>query len=405
MKTPTSVASFLAGHQDQLVQLRKYLHSHPELAFHEYGTTQYLTSFLKGLANPPEIVTDVGGGFLAIFDFNVDEAQKGNKTVIFRCELDAIPMIEGTECDHKSVHDGAAHGCGHDGHMTIICGLALLLSDFLVPSQGRVVLLFQPAEETGAGAQKMVESNHPVLSELLSSPDSSIFALHNVPGFPKGTIVLPHGNSFASASRGMYIKLGGAKTHACQPHLGKNPALAVCNIIQGLLAMPTMHIPYDQKALVTVVGARIGEKAFGVSAGDAEVMVTLRATTNTALEALVKNGTSLVNGIAATYDLSASITFEDVFSATINDPKHALLVTHVGTELSMNLHWLQEAFPWSEDFGIFLQKTKGAMFGMGMGETHPPLHDEQYDFTDSELTTGITIFAKLVERILAPQEA
>lgn len=406
MASTSSVETFLASHQDKLVQLRKYIHSHPELAFHEHKTTDHLIHLLKGLNNPPQIVQDVGGGFLAIFNFNVDEAHKG-KTVIFRCELDAIPMVEKNEFEHKSINHGAAHGCGHDGHMTIVMGLAMILSSSLLsPSHGRVVLLFQPAEETGAGAQKMVESNHPVLKEMLDSPDSSIFALHNVPGFPKETIVLPYGNSFASASRGMHITLGGAKTHACQPHLGKNPALAVCNIVQGLLAMPTLHIPYDQKGLVTIVGARIGEKAFGVSAGDGEVMTTLRATTNTALEALVKNGTSLVNGIAATYGLTASISYEDVFVATINDPKCGQLVTHVGTELKMNMHWLQEAFPWSEDFGIFLQKTKGAMFGMGMGETHPPLHDEQYDFSETEINTGIKIFAKIVERELCtPQEA
>lgn len=399
--SPTTVETFLATHQARLTHLRRHLHSHPELAFHEHNTTDFLIDFLEGLTNPPRIVRDVGGGFLAIFNFNVDEAVKSTKTVIFRCELDAIPMLEKGNREHTSVNHGAAHGCGHDGHMTIIAGLALLLSEqIIVPSQGRVVLLFQPAEETGAGAQKMLDSKHPVLREILESPESSIFALHNVPGFPKGTVVLPFGNSFASASRGMHIRLRGAKTHACQPHLGKNPALAVCNIIQGLLAMPTMHIPYDQKAIVTVVGARIGEKAFGVSAGDGEIMVTLRSTTNTALEILVKQGTSLVDGIAATYGLTADITFEDIFAATINDPKYAQLVTLAGTELKMNLHWLQEAFPWSEDFGIFLEKVKGAMFGMGMGETHAPLHDEYYDFSDSEISTGISIFSKILEKVL-----
>jgi len=397
-----ALSAFLAEHKDELIKIRRHIHSNPELAFHEHKTSNYLIDILINLNNPPEIIKDVGGGFLAIFDFNtVDEAQRSNKTVIFRCELDAIPMEEQSKVEHQSTNHHAAHGCGHDGHMAMLIGLATALSKEVIrPSYGRVVLLFQPAEETGAGAQKMVDSNHPVLRELLESPDSSIFALHNVPGFPKGSIVLPHGNSFASASRGMHIKLRGAKTHACQPHLGKNPALGVCNIIQGLLASPTLHIPYDQKAIITIVGARIGEKAFGVSAGEAEIMATLRATTNTALETLVKHGTSLVNGIAATYDLTASITYEDIFAATINDPKYAELVTKVGTKLNMNMYWLQEAFPWSEDFGIFLQRTKGAMFGIGMGETHPPLHDEKYDFNDDMITSGVSIFSNIVDRLL-----
>jgi amidohydrolase len=289
--------------------------------------------------------------------------------------------------------------------MAIVSGLALLLSDYYIPPSGKVVLLFQPAEETGAGAQKMVTSENPVMRSLIESPESSIFALHNVPGFPKGTVVLPNGNSFASASRGMHIKLQGATSHASQPHLGKNPAMAMCNIIQGLLAMPTMYIPYDQKALVTIVGAKAGEKAFGVSAGDAEIMATLRATTDIALESLISHGTSIVNGLASTYGLTASISYEDEFAATINNPKYIEIVRQASKERQMATFSMGEAFPWSEDFGIFLQKIKGAMFGLGMGETHQPLHGEFYDFTDSEIENGVSIFATIISQVLGNAHA
>jgi len=390
------------ANQDRLVQLRKHIHAHPELAFQESATTKYIISFLSGLPNPPEIVSDIGGGFLAIFDFNTG-ADSSEKTVIFRCELDAVPVVEANYFEHKSTNHGVSHKCGHDGHMAIVSGLALLLSDpEHTPQSGKVALLFQPAEETGAGAQKMVDSINPTMRSLIESPETSIFALHNVPGFPKGAIVLPNGNSFASASRGMHVKLQGATSHASQPHLGKNPAMAMCNIIQGLLAMPTMYIPYDQKALVTIVGAKAGDKAFGVSAGDAEVMATLRATTDAALELLIKNGTSIVNGLAATYGLTASISYEDEFAATINNPKCVEIVRQASAELSMETFSMGEAFPWSEDFGIFLQKMKGAMFGLGMGETHEPLHGELYDFTDSEIATGVNIFATIISRVLHP---
>jgi len=320
--------------------------------------------------------------------------------------LDAVPVQEANCFEHKSTNHGVSHKCGHDGHMAIVCGLALFLdSNSFIPPSGKVVLLFQPAEETGAGAQKMVDSSNPVMRSLIESPESSIFALHNVPGFPQGTVVLPHGNSFASASRGMHIKLQGATSHASQPHLGRNPAMAMCNIIQGLLALPTMHIPYDQKALVTIVGAKAGEKAFGVSAGDAEVMATLRATTDAALEVLIKHATSIVNGLAATYGLAASISYEDEFAATINNPKCVEIVRQACAERTMETFSMGEAFPWSEDFGIFLQRIKGAMFGLGMGETHEPLHGESYDFADSEIASGVNIFATIISRILCDGEA
>jgi amidohydrolase len=339
---------------------------------------------------------------LAIFNF-ADGAQENSnaKTVVFRCELDAIPVEEKNEFRHVSTNKGVSHKCGHDGHMAIVAGLAMLLSDHYQPESGRVVLLFQPAEETGAGAQQMVDSPNKVLAEIVNSLNTSIFALHNVPGFPSGSVVLPRGNSFASASKGIHIKLSGATSHASQPHLGRNPAPAMCNIVQALLSMPTLYIPYDQKALVTIVGARAGEKAFGVSAGDAEVMATLRATTDVALKILEDKAKSLVHGYATTYGLTYTIGFEDAFAATINNPDRVSIVQNVAKESGLEIFWMDEAFPWSEDFGIFLQRVKGAMFGLGVGEKHEPLHGEYYDFPDNEIVNGVKMFANILLQTLS----
>jgi len=390
----------LADYMERLTLLRRNLHAHPELSNKEVNTTTILTSFLKGLKNQPEIIEDVGGGFLAIFDFSKKSLlQQDEKIVVFRAELDAIPLQEKNEFEHKSSNHGVAHQCGHDGHMAILMGLALIL-DNISFKEGKVVLLFQPAEEIGSGAQKMVECGHPILRIILANPNSYFFALHNIPGFPKGSVVLPRGTSFASASKGMHVKLKGACSHASQPHLGRNPALAMCNIIQGLLAMPTLHVPYDQKALVTIVGARMGEKAFGVSAGDAEVMATLRATTNAALAALEQTGAALAAGIAMTYGLSATIEYEDAFPATVNDREGAQIVTRAAEKNNLNVVFLDEAFPWSEDFGVFLQYRKGAMFGLGAGETHAPLHSDKYDFPDSLIPIAVNIFATIMSSFL-----
>jgi len=397
------VESFLHSSMGKLVQLRKAIHAHPELSHKEDVTARTLISFFNGLKNPPEIVSGVGGtGFLAIFDFSTgaDKGYSSQKTVIFRSELDAVPVEEKNVFPHVSEHVGVSHKCGHDGHMAILAGLGLLLSDYFNFEHGRVVLLYQPAEETGEGAQKMIDSNHPVLKEMVESEHTSIFALHNVPGFPIGSIVLPRSSSFASASKGMHIKLKGATSHASQPHLGKNPAMAMCNIIQGLLAMPSLHIPYDMKALVTIVGAKAGEKAFGVSAGDAEVMATLRSTTDKALSILERQAINLVNGISATYGLTATFNWEDPFFATVNNPDMVSKVQESAAICKMNTFWMDEAFPWSEDFGIFLQRIKGAMFGLGMGEDHEPLHGEMYDFTDDQIGKGVAMFASIAEGIL-----
>jgi len=352
-----SFSAFISQHQEEITQLRREIHAHPELSNEENNTADRIIKFLKGLKNPPEIVPNIGGtGFIAIFDF-CDGASRPEdsdvKTIVFRCELDAIPVEEKNEFAHVSTNSGVSHKCGHDGHMAIVAGLALLLSEHYQPDTGRVVLLFQPAEEIGAGAQQMVDSPNKVLSEIVNNPNTSIFALHNVPGFPSGSVVLPRGNSFASASKGIHIKLTGATSHASQPCMGRNPAPAMCNIVQALLSMPSLYIPYDQKALVTIVGAKAGEKAFGVSAGDAEVMATLRATTDVALSILEEKAKTLVHGYASTYGLTYSIGFEDSFAATINDPKSVALVQEVAKTNGLDIFWMDEAFPWSEDFGIF----------------------------------------------------
>lgn len=401
-----SFSSFIEDNINKITTLRKEIHAHPELSFHESNTAERLIQYLKNLNNPPEIVTDIGGtGFLAIFDFEVpDGADPINpdnvRTVVFRSELDAVPVEEKNNFEHVSQNCGVSHKCGHDGHMAILAGLALILSDHYTPDNGRVVLLFQPAEETGEGAQRMLDSGNSRLAEILNHPKTSIFALHNVPGFPQGSIVLPRGASFASASKGCHIKLTGATSHASQPYMGRNPALAMCNIIQALLAMPTLYVPYDQKALVTIVGARAGEKAFGVSAGDAEVMATLRATTDTTLAILEEKAKSLASGLAATYGLTCSISWEDPFAATINDMKSVDIVRGCAAKCDRNIFWMDEAFPWSEDFGVFLQQTKGAMFGLGVGEKYEPLHGEYYDFPDHEIAHGISMFASIMQDIL-----
>lgn len=405
----SSFSSFVKDNLPTITKLRKEIHSNPELSFTESATAERLIQFLTSLKTPPEIVRGIGGtGFLAIFDFEVpDGADPVNydnvKTIVFRSELDAVPVEEKNDFEHISKNHGVSHKCGHDGHMAILAGLALLITEHYVPEHGRVVLLFQPAEETGEGAQRMVDSGNEVLDGILKHPLTTIFALHNVPGFPLGSIVLPRGASFASASKGFHAKLTGATSHASQPYAGRNPALAMCNIIQALLAMPSLHVPYDQKAIVTIVGARVGEKAFGVSAGDAEIMATLRATKDTTLAILEEKAKALVSGLAATYDLSHSITWEDPFAATINDLKSVDVVRGCAAQCEREIFWMEEAFPWSEDFGVFLQKTPGAMFGLGLGEKHEPLHGEFYDFPDEMTVHGVTMFASILQQILEEQ--
>lgn len=164
---------------DSLVRLRKELHQHPEVSGKEIETSRRILSFLENY-QPAELITELGTtGVMAIY-----KGKKAGKTVLFRCELDALPTEETNDFEHRSLNNGVSHKCGHDGHMAILCGLAAELHQNK-PKSGTVVLLFQPAEEDGSGAQKVLLD--PKFATI--QPDY-VFALHNLPGFPRHQIVV-----------------------------------------------------------------------------------------------------------------------------------------------------------------------------------------------------------------------
>ena len=270
----------IPGH-DLLVDLRRKLHRYPELSGSEKVTSGMISEFLKNL-EPDEIIHDLGGmGLAARF--------KGNKKgprVIVRAELDALPIQENSDLVHRSTVNGVSHKCGHDGHMAIVAGVAEKFSQ-KKPEKGELIVLFQPAEETGMGANEVINDE-----KFSSIEPDYIIALHNLPGFNKNEIILSKG-VFSAASIGMIVELKGKTSHAAEPENGISPAAAVADILKEL---PLLAGKDDFKSftLVTIIHARIGEVAFGTSPGDAVVMATLRALDNDEMENLVIMAEALV---------------------------------------------------------------------------------------------------------------
>ncbi|MBL4603750.1 MAG: amidohydrolase [Emcibacteraceae bacterium] len=203
---------------DQLIKLRHKIHKHPELSGEEHDTAQLFYDKLKAL-NPDELYSNLGGcGLAAVFS-----AKEPGPTILFRTELDALPIEETIDVPYRSTKKGVSHKCGHDGHMAIIFGLA---QDIAIqkPKRGRVIVLFQPAEETGEGARAIVaDPQYPLLN-----PDYC-YALHNLPGHPVGDVMIRSG-PFNCASRGMIIELSGSTAHAAYPETGNSPALALAEL-------------------------------------------------------------------------------------------------------------------------------------------------------------------------------
>ena len=292
--------------------IRHQLHEHPQTAGNEQFAHDTILRHLQQL-NPDKVYTHVGGwGVIAVWG-----KDPSAPTVAFRADTDALPI---------------GHRCGHDGHTTILLRLAELVDSATGGSAtSSVLLLWQPAEETGTGSQAVLDSG--ILQQYNIK---AFYGLHNLPGYPLGTVVLcPH--TFAAASTGVVYHLDGRETHASTPEMGVNPGLAVAEIIKTFSQFnnhpPTVKsIDPDNRVSgltqngeefrqSTLICVHLGSPAFGTSAGHAEVMFTLRAFTNDAMERLLADANQVVDEVAARHGLTVSRTLVEPFHATENDPE------------------------------------------------------------------------------------
>jgi amidohydrolase len=371
-----------------LIEIRKKLHKNPELSGKEKNTSEHIVEILKKLS-PDEIITEIGGfGIVAVFD-----SKKSGTTIMFRAELDAIAIAESNNFSYKSKNNGISHKCGHDGHMTILIGLAEKIKQEISNLKGKIILLFQPAEETAEGAKLVLED--PKFRSL--KPDY-IFALHNLPGFEKGSIILRKG-IFASSSKGMIVKLKGESAHAAQPETGNNPVLAMIDIIEGLIAIPQKLTSINNSALITIIHAKLGERAFGTSPGNAQVMATFRSHKDEIMKIMTTEAISLVKEKAIISNLDYEIEWVEYFPAIVNNDESVDIIEVAAKNLGKKIIYEKYPFAWTEDFSYFTQKFKGALFGLGSGNDIPQLHNSNYDFPDDIIKNGINIFFEIINEI------
>lgn len=371
----------------KLQQFRKLLHQYPELSGQENETALKILSFLAKL-NPDEIIKNIGGfGLAYVFDSRIS-----GPTVLIRGDIDALPIKEINTLSYVSKNYGVAHLCGHDGHTTILCGLAELVDEHR-PKRGKLVLLFQPSEETGHGAKDIIMDSK--FDKI--KPDFS-FALHNLPGFAKNSVCLKN-NTFASASTGVIIELKGKPSHAAYPEDGNNPDQCIAELIQKVNKI-NISREYSDLVLATIIHINLGEIAFGTTPGDAKVMITIRSYTNDDMDLLIYNIRTLIKDVCKKYSIEQKISFVENFPASNNDDGALNIVFAAAQEIKKEITNLELPFRWSEDFGHFSKISKSAIFGIGAGEHHPQLHNENYDFPDEIIGTGISLFFTIYKNIL-----
>lgn len=348
------------------IAIRKALHDHPQTAGCEQFAHDTIVRHLQTL-RPSKVYTNVGGyGVIAVWGTDPQAP-----TIAFRADTDALPI---------------GHRCGHDGHTTILLRLAELIDEeFNIQHLSfNILLLWQPAEETGTGSMAVIKSG--ILQQYNIK---AFYGLHNLPGYPLGSVVICP-RTFAAASTGVVYRLDGRETHASTPEMGVNPGLAIAEIINRFNGFNGQNGEFRQSTLICV---RIGQPAFGTSAGHAEVMFTLRAFTNKGMEQLLADANAAVDEIAARHGLTVARTLVEPFRATEN---HSECVNVLMRE-SVNAVIKEEPFRWSEDFAEYLLRWPGAMFGMGSGEKHAELHHPEYDFPDELVEPAARMFFRLAQ--------
>lgn len=375
--------------KDEFIALRHSLHSQPEVSGKEQLTSNMIAQFLKQYRGL-EVLRNVGGsGLLAIHEFG-----PGGKTILLRCELDALPIQESNDFSHRSQRVGVSHKCGHDGHMAILVKVASRLGALSCVA-GRVILLFQPAEETGEGAQAVL--NDTVFQRY--EPDH-VLALHNLPGYDIGSIVLKEGQ-FNAEVVSVIITLTGRPSHASEPEKGVNPAMAIADIVSAFSELHNPSVDEDMRYL-TPVHIEMGEEAFGISAGSGSVKYTLRTWEKNGLADLLLQVEDLVGEIARRHSLDWSFERTQHFAACYNSKSLSKQVRSVVQALDWQLIEPENAFRFGEDFGLFTQQFDGLMFGLGAGNATPPLHSVDYDFPDELIDIGAMVFLNLVQELAVP---
>ncbi|MBN2595671.1 MAG: amidohydrolase [Marinifilaceae bacterium] len=363
----------------KIIALRRELHQYPEVSNCEYQTTNRIVNFINEY-RPDEVIRLGDKGVLFVF-----KGVEQGETIMFRCELDALPIKEVSGLEYASVNKGISHACGHDGHMAIVAGLAQKIATDR-PDKGKVILLFQPAEEVEQGALDVMEN-----IDFKNNEPDYLFALHNIPGLKKNRIVLKKG-SFASGSKGMIVKLTGKTSHAAEPQDGISPADAVSQIIKRMHDLRENKTLFIDFILLTIIHIQLGEISFGTSPGYAEMRITLRAFENEDLTLLTSLCEKIVKEVADKERLACEISYTEVFPATMNHDGCVGIVERAAKQNGLDVEYIKTPYKWSEDFGCYTEKFNACYFGLGSGNEQPQLHNPDFDFPDDIIETGINLF-------------
>ena len=372
-----------------LVSFRRDIHANPELAYQEHRTAKKIAEALSELGL--EVHTGIGRTGL------VASLKVGNsdRTIGLRADMDALPIHEETGLPYASRNPGVFHGCGHDGHVSMLLGAAQYLANTR-RFDGTVHLIFQPAEEGEAGACAMIEDG---LFERF--PCDRVFAFHNWPDLPAGTISTRSGPIMAAADK-FEILVEGRGGHAAMPHQTPDVILAASDLVTQLNSLVSRRISPMSTAVLSVTQIE-GGSSHNVLPATVRVVGTVRTFDADVQDRIEESLRLITEGVAIASGTRMTVNYNRYYPATINNAEAVEEALKAAAGVAHAEVAPDPAFT-SEDFGFMLQACKGAYIwlGQGRGNSDVPLHHPRYDFNDDVLATGIRLHVALVERHLAP---
>ncbi|PHY05089.1 MAG: peptidase M20 [Alcaligenaceae bacterium] len=391
------LASIQKFHQE-LVALRQDLHAHPELGFQELRTSSIVAGALVALG----VEVHRGIGKTGVVGVIRGQRHDSGLSVGLRADMDALPIKEEGNAAYCSTVPGLMHACGHDGHTTVLLGAAKYLMQHR-HFNGTVVLIFQPAEEGLGGAQAMVEDG---LFERF--PCDSIYALHNWPALPAGTIGINPGPMMAASDR-WQVTIEGRGGHGAHPYQTIDPIVVAAQIITALQTIVSRNVHPVESAVISVGHIQAGSaNAPSVIPGRALLVGTVRTFSDAVQQVVESRMRALIASVAQAFGATAELKYHRSYPATINSAKQANFVADVATDLFGAEHVVRDLIPsmGSEDFSYMLKKRPGAYFRLGQGgaEQGRLLHNANFDFNDAVIPVGSAMFAALVERSMPLEE-
>lgn len=380
------VINRIADYTPDMTAWRRHLHTIPELMFECHQTAAFVVERLQEFG-----ITDIHTGIATSGVVAIIEGQGDGPTIGLRADMDALPMQEETGLPYASTVDGKMHACGHDGHTTMLLGAARYLAETR-NFKGRVALIFQPAEENGAGGNVMVQEG------ILDRFDiAEVYALHNAPGTPVGHFYTAPGPIMAAADT-FHIHITGKGGHAAMPHETVDPivaALGIANAIQTIVSRNN----YSQDNLVISITQIHTGSTDNVVPEKAYINGTVRTFDSAVQGMAMARLEAIVAGQAAAFGVEAYLDYEVGYPATINDAAKTAFAADVAREIAGDDGVNANAGPemGAEDFAYLLEKRPGSYLFVGNGET-AGLHHPEFDFDDEAAAAGASFFARIVER-------